>query len=172
MSRHNDFMALEIEFVSYNTAYGQLICNGGRKFADKRNHRKVIRIKYHMLISLHLSIVNILFKLLKTLAQILWMAGDLKWILSLGTRKMTPEECEYCMPKIHPSLPLVLLTYINEPGHNWFKWRLVACSAPRHFVSQHWLIVNGSLGTNFSEILIKIHNFLIAKMHLKMSSVK
>ena len=33
-----------------------------------------------------------------------------------------------------------------------------------------WLM--GSLGTNFSEILIKIHTFSFKKMHLKMSSAK
>ena len=31
---------------------------------------------------------------------------------------------------------------------------------------------NGPLGTNFSEILIKIHIFSLMKMHLKISSVK
>ena len=34
------------------------------------------------------------------------------------------------------------------------------------------LLAIGSLGTNFSEILIKIQNFSFKKMHLKMSSAK
>ena len=34
------------------------------------------------------------------------------------------------------------------------------------------LLSIGILGTNFSEILIKIQNFLFTKMHLKISSVK
>ena len=35
-----------------------------------------------------------------------------------------------------------------------------------------WVIVNWSVGTNFSEILIKIHNLSFVKMHLKISSAK
>ena len=35
-----------------------------------------------------------------------------------------------------------------------------------------WLLLTGPLGTNFNEILIKIHIFLFKKMHLKMASVK
>ena len=34
------------------------------------------------------------------------------------------------------------------------------------------MLLIGPLGTNFSEILIKIHTFLLKKMHLKMSSGK
>ena len=34
------------------------------------------------------------------------------------------------------------------------------------------LSIIGSLGTNFSDIWIEIHNFLFTKMHLKMSSAK
>ena len=35
-----------------------------------------------------------------------------------------------------------------------------------------WILLIGPYGTNFSEILIKIHAFLFTKMHLKMSSGK
>ena len=34
------------------------------------------------------------------------------------------------------------------------------------------ILLIGTLGTNFSEILIKIHAFSLKKMHLKMSSGK
>ena len=45
------------------------------------------------------------------------------------------------------------------------------CSAPSHYLNQHWLILN-PLGTNLSEIEIKIQRFSFMKMHLKMPSVK
>ena len=34
------------------------------------------------------------------------------------------------------------------------------------------ILLNGRLGTNFSEILIEIHRFSFKKMHVKMSSAK
>ena len=34
------------------------------------------------------------------------------------------------------------------------------------------ILLIGPLGTNFSEVLIKIHNYSFKKMHLKMSSAK
>ena len=39
-------------------------------------------------------------------------------------------------------------------------------------INQCWNIVNWTLGTNFSEILIEIDTFSFKKMHLKMSSAK
>ena len=42
--------------------------------------------------------------------------------------------------------------------------------APRSAAT--WVDVIGHLGTNFSEILIRIQTFLFMKMHLKMSSAK
>ena len=35
-----------------------------------------------------------------------------------------------------------------------------------------WILLIGTLGTNFSQILSEIHTFSFKKMHLKMSSVK
>ena len=45
---------------------------------------------------------------------------------------------------------------ISKPGHHWFREWLVACLAPSHYPIQCWILWIGHLGTNFSEILIKI----------------
>ena len=42
---------------------------------------------------------------------------------------------------------------------------------PSHYLNQCWIIV-GPLLTNFSETLIKLQQFTLKKMHLKMSSAK
>ena len=55
---------------------------------------------------------------------------------------------------------------------SWFRWWLVAWSAPSHYLNQCWNIVNSNLRTNFSEISSEIHAFPFTKMHLKMSSGK
>ena len=44
--------------------------------------------------------------------------------------------------------------------------------APSHYLNQWWIIVNWTLGTNFSEILIEILIFSFKKMRLKVSSAK
>ena len=54
--------------------------------------------------------------------------------------------------------------------HYWFRWWLVAWSAPSHYLNQCWNTVNWTLGTNFSEILIEIHTFSFKKINFKMSS--
>ena len=61
---------------------------------------------------------------------------------------------------------------VRELGQHWFREWLVAWSAPSHYLNRWWLIVNWPLGTNFSEIRIKIHNFSFMKMNLKVSSAK
>ena len=43
---------------------------------------------------------------------------------------------------------------------------------PSHYLNRCWLLSIGPLGTNFSEIVIKIQNFSFTKMHLKISSAK
>ena len=52
--------------------------------------------------------------------------------------------------------------------------QIMACRllAPTHYLNQWWFIVNLPLGTNFSEILIKMQIFSFTKMHLKTSSAK
>ena len=39
------------------------------------------------------------------------------------------------------------MTYIciSELGHQWFRYWLVACSAPSHYLNQCWFIVNWTL---------------------------
>ena len=49
---------------------------------------------------------------------------------------------------------------------------LVTCLAPSHYLNQCWNIVDWTLGTNFSEMLIEIHTFSFKKIHSKMSSGK
>ena len=40
--------------------------------------------------------------------------------------------------------------------HHWFRFWHVGCSAPSHYLNQHWLIVNWTLGINFREIWNRI----------------
>ena len=42
-------------------------------------------------------------------------------------------------------LSLVPHICVNEPGQHWFRWWLVAYSAPSHYLNQCWLIVNWTL---------------------------
>ena len=60
----------------------------------------------------------------------------------------------------------------RQTNNNWFRKRLVAWTAPSHYLNQCWNIVNWALGTNFSEILIEIQTFSLKKIRLKMSSAK
>ena len=46
-------------------------------------------------------------------------------------------------------LPLVLHVCVKELGHHWFRWWLVAYSAPSHYLNQCWLIVNRTPGNIF-----------------------
>ena len=64
--------------------------------------------------------------------------------------------------------PLVCRMYAS------MKWviRLVACSAPSHYLKQCWLIVNLTPGTYFSDTWIRILSFSLKEMQLKMSSAK
>ena len=65
-------------------------------------------------------------------------------------------------------LPLVPNICVGElNGH-----RSVNGLAPSHCLNQCWVIVNWSLGTNFSEFLIKIITFSFKKMCLKLSYAK
>ena len=69
-------------------------------------------------------------------------------------------------------LPLVPHICIIESGQHWFRWWLVAYSAPSHYLNQYWVIVNWTLWNNLQWILLKIQNFSFTKMHLKISSAK
>ena len=58
-------------------------------------------------------------------------------------------------------LPLVQHKCVSESGQHWFRWWLVAYSAPSHYLNQCWNIVNWTLRNkhpwNFSQKL----NFFI-----------
>ena len=42
-------------------------------------------------------------------------------------------------------LPLVPSICVNKLDQHWFRYRLVAYSAPSHYLYQYWVIVNGIL---------------------------
>ena len=63
---------------------------------------------------------------------------------------------------------------IYESGQHWFIGSdngLSPFSAPSHCLNQCWCSIE-PLGTNFSEIWIKIQNFSFIKMQVKMLAVK
>ena len=68
------------------------------------------------------------------------------------------------------NLPLVPHRCVSESGQNWLRYWLVAYAAPIHYRNQRWVIV--SVNPNFNEILFKIRNASIPKMHLKRSYAK
>ena len=45
---------------------------------------------------------------------------------------------------------------MNCMGHHWFRYWLVACSAPSHYLKQYWILSIGLLRTNFRKIWIGI----------------
>ena len=59
---------------------------------------------------------------------------------------------------------------VSELCHHCFRWCVLI--GAKHFLNQWSDNVNWSLGTNFSEILIKVCRFSFTKMHFIMSSVK
>ena len=63
-------------------------------------------------------------------------------------------------------IPLMLHIWVSESGQHWFKWWLVAYSAPSYYLNQCWVMSIAPVETNFSEILIKIQNFSLTKMHI------
>ena len=69
-------------------------------------------------------------------------------------------------------LPLVPHIWVSESGQHCFRKWLAAYSEPSHYLNQCRFVVNWTIRTNFSEILIKIQNFSFTKMHLKISSAK
>ena len=56
--------------------------------------------------------------------------------------------------------------------HHWFKWWLVPERHQAIIWTNAGILLIRPLGTNFSEISIKIHIFSFKEMHLKMSSAK
>ena len=61
------------------------------------------------------------------------------------TRKCYEWYAEWVPNNYLTHLPLVLHICVIKLGQHWFSWWLVACSAPRHYLNQWWLIVNWTL---------------------------
>ena len=63
-----------------------------------------------------------------------------------------------------PHLPLVPHICINELGQHWFRWWLVACSAPSHYLNRCWLIANWPPGRNsyWKEMNLKLSSANVA----------
>ena len=82
--------------------------------------------------------------------------------------------CYHCnmANAIKTHLPLLPHICVSELDQHCFRQWLVAYSAPNHYLNQFYLLPIGTLGTNSSEILIKIQSFSFTKMHLKISSEK
>ena len=59
----------------------------------------------------------------------------------------------------------VMHTCASKLGHYWFTHKLVACSAPSHYLCYWWRIVIGPPW----EMWIKIQHFSLKKMNLKRS---
>ena len=69
-------------------------------------------------------------------------------------------------------LHLVPHICVEELDKHWFRWWLVAYSAPSHFMNKFPLIVNWTLRNKVQWNLNQIQNFSFMKMRLKMSSGK
>ena len=69
------------------------------------------------------------------------------------------------------AFPLVPHTCVSVLGYHWFRWWLVACSAPSHCLNQCCLFVNRTLGNKFqwNSNLNAIHS--IQNMHSIMLSI-
>ena len=62
------------------------------------------------------------------------------------------------------SFPQVLHICVGELGNHWCRYWFVTYSALSHYLNQCWdILLGGSLGTNFSGILIKIRNLHLHK---------
>ena len=91
--------------------------------------------------------------------EYIWICND-----SLLFHALQPmnEEFTYLNWNIHRNLtylPLVPDIFVSEPGQHWFRYWLVGYLAPSHYLNAGSLS-NGPLGTNFSEIIIEIQNFI------------
>ena len=60
-------------------------------------------------------------------------------------------------------LTLVSHICVSESGQHWFRQWLVAYSVPSHHLKQCWVSANLPIGTNFSEIWVKMKIFSFTK---------
>ena len=63
----------------------------------------------------------------------------------------------------------------HKTNHHWFRKRLAAKLAPRHYLNQCWnagILLIRTLGINFGEIVSEIRILSFKRMHLEMSSTK
>ena len=73
-------------------------------------------------------------------------------------------------------LLIVLHICVSKSCHHWFRWWLVAYSAPSHYVNQCWVIVNWILGNklqwNFNQnIKLFIHENATENIVCKMAAI-
>ena len=79
-----------------------------------------------------------------------------QWVLSL------------CRNPLNSSYPSA--SYMRgELGQCWFRWWLIACSAPSYYPNQYWLIVSWTLRSKFQWNLDQKLFFSFMKIHLKIS---
>ena len=52
-------------------------------------------------------------------------------------------------------LPRMPHICVSESGQHWFRWWLVAYSAPSHYLNQCWVVVNGDLRNKLQWIFIQ-----------------
>ena len=69
-------------------------------------------------------------------------------------------------------LPLVPHICVSELGHHLFRWWLVACSAPSHYLNKCWFTINWTTRNTFQWNLNRNFIIFIQQKHLKMSSAK
>ena len=67
-------------------------------------------------------------------------------------------------------LPLVPQICVSESGQHWFKYCLVAYSAPSHYLNPCWVIFNWTLGKKFQLNLNQNTKLSFMKMHLNVVS--
>ena len=61
---------------------------------------------------------------------------------------------------------------VVELSHHWFRWWLVAYSAPSHYLNQCWNIVNWTSRNNLQWNFNRNLTFTFKKFHLETSSAK
>ena len=115
-----------------------------------------------MLICYHWSLVTIIQP--RTISQAIFQPPITKICLKIVSFKMPM----YQWIKTH--LPLVPHICVNESGQHWFRWWLVAYSAPSHYLNQCLDIVNCTFRNKIQWNFNRNIKFSFTKMHLKISS--
>ena len=88
----------------------------------------------------------------------------------MQTPHTLPEWVKYGVSLTH--LPLVPHVCVREQGQHWFRYWLVTCSVPSHYLHQCWLIVNWTLGNKLQWNFHKKEKVSFKKIKLKILSAK